>query len=612
MTASRPTYLTRRHDDGRQPTVRVICFPFMGGGPSVYRSWPGRLPGNMEVVAVHLPGRGSRLGEAPFERMGPLVTMLADELEGLDDRPFVFYGHSMGALVAFELCRELRRRGRDLPLALFAGAHRAPQAAPSHERPPTAGDDELIAYIERFGGTPKEVLADREMMRLSLGAFRADAKVCASFTYAEEAPLPIPIHCFGGMEDRAVTEQDLWAWQAQTTAGFSLCRVRGGHFFLEPDASPVLRAIGASVGQLLRADVVARVGARQGRRRLQATLQDLAAAAGNTPLREIEATIDGRPRPITLKLEAGNPSGSIKYRTAIGLLTSAATQGLLTPRTTIVESTSGNLGVALALAAHHCGLRFHAVVDPNTSAERLAAMRSLGAEVDMVTRSDENGNYLAGRLARVEEVLGERADALWTNQYQNEANPDAHAAGTGREIVEQCGGDLGAVVVAVSTGGTLAGVSRCLRRRSPTATVIAVDLEGSVAVGGRPGLRRIPGIGSSRRSDFVGPGTADVVTHVTDVAACTVCRELEVSTGIGVGGSSGAVIAAAARWLRHHDVEGRVVCLCPDGADNYRSSIFDDSWLRERSLTLDAGAERIERFATPAADRSPAGGAGRG
>ena len=320
-----------------------------------------------------------------------------------------------------------------------------------------------------------------------------------------------------------------------------------------------------------------------------------ASLIGSTPIVEIGVELPGitgevRTQPVYLKIEAANPFGSIKDRTAYALVRSLELRGELAPGSRIIESTSGNLGVALAAIAAERGYRFVAVVDPKISGPTLGRLQDLGADVEMVGEADTTGNYLLARLARVRQLREQHRELAWTDQYRNPANPRAHFERTGPELLRQCGGRLGTVFVAVSTGGTLAGIGRYLRAVSPATSVVAVDVPGSRAVGCSFGTRLLNGIGSSQRSAFLVPGLYDRVELVPDPEAITTCHAAA-QAGVSIGGSSGAALAAAIRWLRagHENParrSGPVAVVCPDGAENYLDTLFDPAWLEHRGIDL--------------------------
>ena len=223
---------------GTSPAPRLFCFPHAGGGagqPLALSGWT--------AIPVRLPGRESRLAEAPFERMGPLVAALADNIASYLDRPFAFFGHSMGAVVAFELARELRRRSRPLPMMLIASGARAPQFRRHHVPPPAPSREAFVEELRRLEGIPAEVLDDPALMRAILPALASDAALYRNYVYAEEAPLPIPVRAYGGADDPNVRREHLDGWADQTTASFAVRVFPGGHFYLAIAREPFLEAL---------------------------------------------------------------------------------------------------------------------------------------------------------------------------------------------------------------------------------------------------------------------------------------------------------------------------------------------------------------------------------
>ncbi len=307
---------------------------------------------------------------------------------------------------------------------------------------------------------------------------------------------------------------------------------------------------------------------------------------GNTPLASISLTIEGRKRSIYLKLEGFNPTGSMKDRTGFALMRDLREQGRLHTNSVIVESTSGNLGIALASLCRQYGLRFIAVVDPKTTAENLRRLKTFGADFEMVHEPDTTGGYLLSRLARVHELCSRHPDYTWTNQYANPANPAIHYQTTAPEVYAQMHGQIEALFVPTSTCGTLAGIGRYFREVSPTTQVIGVDAYGSVIFGTPPASRRLTGIGSSRPSSFLTRDLYDTYMLVKDEQAFAYCRAVFAATGLLVGGSSGASLAACARYLADHPAVSRVVCICADDGHNYASSIFSEQWLQEQEICL--------------------------
>jgi len=217
---------------GRKTRLRLFCFPYAGAGALIFRTWSDSLPADVEVCPVQLPGRGTRVTERPFTRLSPLVEALAQALAPFLDRPFAFFGHSLGALVSFELARQIRRQYGVHPVRLFVSAGGAPQIP--HRVPPihTLPDKEFIVELRRLNGTPSELLDHEELMGIMLPLLRADFAVYETYVYSTEPPLNCPISAFGGLRDHRVNDSDLEAWRAQTNVSFSLQMFPGDHFFL--------------------------------------------------------------------------------------------------------------------------------------------------------------------------------------------------------------------------------------------------------------------------------------------------------------------------------------------------------------------------------------------
>lgn len=314
---------------------------------------------------------------------------------------------------------------------------------------------------------------------------------------------------------------------------------------------------------------------------------DSLARIGRTPLRRVRLRIGGRWRHLWLKLEQFNPGGSIKDRTALALVEDLEDRRKMKGADTIIESTSGNLGVALAMACGERGYQFIAVTDPMANTRCVNKMERLGAIVEQIVPDAGDDDYLSLRLARVRELLAQIPASVWPDQYRSPANPRAHRQHTGPEILHQAEVSPDAVFVGVSTGGTLAGISQYVRAFSPGCKVGAVDIQGSVALGGLRAKRHVPGIGSTRRSTFLLGRTYDFSVKVSEAEAIATCHALRQATNIGLGGSSGAVIAAAARYLSRHVAKRPVICVCPDGSDHYEETIYSGNWLADNDLRID-------------------------
>jgi medium-chain acyl-[acyl-carrier-protein] hydrolase len=213
--------------------IRLICFPYAGGGASVFRHWQDGLPDFVEVSSVQLPGRETRFREAPFTRLEPLLSALALALGPHLDPPFAFFGHSMGALVAFELTRHLRRDGRPQPAGLFLSGCAAPQTG-TCERPLHALPDAVFCKrLRGLNGTPTAVFDNHELMQLLLPTLRADFALCETYAFAPGQPLSCPITAWGGLGDDTVGYRELARWREQTLGAFRLRMLPGDHFFLK-------------------------------------------------------------------------------------------------------------------------------------------------------------------------------------------------------------------------------------------------------------------------------------------------------------------------------------------------------------------------------------------
>ncbi len=230
--------------------LRLFCFPYAGGGASIYRAWAGELPQEIEVCAVQLPGRETRLDEQPFDRLPPLVEALALSLEPHLNPPFAFFGHSMGALISFELARRLRALNRPAPAHLFVSGRIAPQL--QRRRPPVHAlpEPEFVEQVQRLNGTPDAVLQHKELRELVLPLLRADFAINETYGYSSEPPLACPISAFGGLEDDRATQEELAAWQLQTRDAWALHMFPGDHFFLRSTQAALLQALSHDLRRL--------------------------------------------------------------------------------------------------------------------------------------------------------------------------------------------------------------------------------------------------------------------------------------------------------------------------------------------------------------------------
>lgn len=228
---------------GAGAALQLLCFPYAGGGAMIYRDWARGLPAGCKVTAVQLPGRGPRIREVPVTALPQLIEELAPAVLPHLKAPFVFFGHSMGAVISFELARRLRREGARGPLKLFVSGAPAPQSFGTREPLHALPHEELVEELKRLNGTPREVLEHPELLELMLPLLRADFSICDTYEYEDGAPLDCPITVFGGLDDTSVTREGLEGWREQTSAAFTLRMLPGDHFFLHSAQAGLLAIV---------------------------------------------------------------------------------------------------------------------------------------------------------------------------------------------------------------------------------------------------------------------------------------------------------------------------------------------------------------------------------
>lgn len=248
MTQTANPWLYYFKSPNPKASVRLFCFPYAGGNALVYRTWAQKLPPGVEVVAIQLPGRATRMHEPLVPKLTDLVEPIASALAPFLDEPFAFFGHSMGSVVAFEVARFFRREGRALPRHMFVSGRSAPQLNPEHPPLYNLPKDELLAELQNLDGTPREVLEHPELMELMLPILRADFSICDTYEYTEESPLACPITAFGGLQDSGVSRQNLEAWREQTSGTFTLRMFPGHHFFIHSNEMLLLNLLATQLG----------------------------------------------------------------------------------------------------------------------------------------------------------------------------------------------------------------------------------------------------------------------------------------------------------------------------------------------------------------------------
>jgi cysteine synthase A len=303
--------------------------------------------------------------------------------------------------------------------------------------------------------------------------------------------------------------------------------------------------------------------------------------AVNTPLVRLTQVCGGLPFSLYAKLEAFNPGGSIKDRPAFDIIRNGVSRGEIVPGMTVVESSSGNMGIGLAQACAYYGLRFICVIDPKTTRQNLSILSAYGAELDLVTTPDpETGEFLQARLKRVRHLLDSHPDSFWPNQYSNLDNPAAHFK-TMREISRELGSQVDYLFCATSTCGTVRGCAEYIAENGMPTRLIAVDAVGSVLFLGQSGKRLIPGHGAGVIPQLYREGMEDRCIKVTDLDSVVGCRRLVMKESILVGGSSGAVLSAFGQIRDEIPAGSNCVLIFPDRGERYLDTIYSNDWVKE-------------------------------
>lgn len=330
---------------------------------------------------------------------------------------------------------------------------------------------------------------------------------------------------------------------------------------------------------------------------LRTTATSVSHLIGRTPLVRMDHLFGSLPFEVYGKLEKLNPGGSIKDRAAQSMLEGAIRRGDITPgRTTVIESSSGNLGIAVAMLCREYGLDFLCVTDAKATPTNIRLIEAFGATVEVIEEPHpQTGEFLPMRLRRVKELLSEIPDSWWPNQYANPDNPAAHDQ-TIREIIEVIP-RVDAVVCATGSCGTLRGCHEALRRLSPGTRLIAVDAKGSAIFdeAGAPHPRSVPGHGASVRPPLWRAGLADQLVLVSDGDCVVGCQEALRSEALLLGGSSGAILTAIHRIAPTIPAGSTVVTILPDGGERYIDTIYDPSWV----------SSHVSRLPSPTDWRSP-------
>ncbi len=288
--------------------------------------------------------------------------------------------------------------------------------------------------------------------------------------------------------------------------------------------------------------------------------------------------------PVYLKLEGLNLAGSIKLKTAKYLIHSLLdSQQIVKGKTRVIESSSGNLGVALSIVCKSQSIPFTCVTDPNTNSNNIKLMRLYGAEVICVNTRDENGGYLGTRIKTIKSILASNPNFVWTNQYGNISNPMAHYSTTAQEIMQEFP-SVNYLFVGTGTSGTLMGCAKYFKEVSPSTKIIAVDVDGSVTFRHPAKKRYIPGLGTSIRPSIVNEKLLDEVMLIKEQDTIITCYEILQQTGLLVGGSTGTVLSAIHKKQNIFHPTDIVVAISPDFGERYLDSIYDNTWIKAKGF----------------------------
>jgi cystathionine beta-synthase len=323
---------------------------------------------------------------------------------------------------------------------------------------------------------------------------------------------------------------------------------------------------------------------------------DIISVIGNTPIVRLNRIRSESGATLYAKLEYMNPGSSIKDRIAVQMIEDAEAQGVLRPGGTIVECTSGNTGMGLAMVGAVKGYRTILVMPDKVSSEKIKALRAFGARVittpTAVSPEDPRSYYSVAR--RISE---ETPNCFFANQYHNESNPRAHERFSGPEIWEQMGPLMDAVVIATGTGGTISGIGRVLKKHKPSIQMVCIDPVGSIfydywRTGVVPDLfktYKVEGFGEDFLPSTIDFKMIDEVVQVSDKECFLTARELTRKEGLFTGGSGGGAVAGALKWSKNHPEARHILIVLPDSGSRYLSKVYDDQWLKENSFLDDEG-----------------------
>lgn len=302
---------------------------------------------------------------------------------------------------------------------------------------------------------------------------------------------------------------------------------------------------------------------------------------GDTPVIELKKVFDKEDFRLFMKMEAMNPGGSAKDRSGYSMLMQAMEEGIVNKDTVIIESSSGNLGIALAQICCYFNLRFICVVDIKTTEQNIKMLKAYGAEIEYVSKPDAiTGEYLQARLNRVKELLKSIPNSYHPNQYNNIYNPLGHKNAM-KELDEYFNGSIDYVFCATSTCGTIRGYSEYIKEHNLSTKIIAVDAVGSVIFGGERKKRLIPGHGAAVVPGLFYDGIVDDYILVTDIDCIKGCRTLVNREAVLTGGSTGAILSAIKKIKNKIPSESKCVMIMHDRGERYLDTVYSDQWVKE-------------------------------
>jgi len=309
--------------------------------------------------------------------------------------------------------------------------------------------------------------------------------------------------------------------------------------------------------------------------------KNLLDAVGNTPILKLELAKLGNIN-LFVKLEGYNPTGSVKDRAASYILRKILSTGEINNETIIIESSSGNFGISLASYCKKFNLQFYCIIDKNISSENEMLIRNLTNHVFKIKEVDKNGGYLLNRIKKVKELKSKIKNSYWINQYSNPYNANAYYETLGLEICSDFK-NIDYVFVAVSSSGTITGVSQRVKELFPSAKIIAVDVDGSVIFGGTPKKRFVPGIGSSMVPDLLKDAKIDEIVTVSEKSSIEMCHLLLEEYALFAGGSSGSLLSAIYTYFKDKKLNSvpNVITIFADRGDRYLTNIYNKKWCED-------------------------------